>query len=288
MARVYLSLISLFLVAGCTGRRDHLAGQHRTATTSSAANQKHGALQEPVQNPGRVVHVVVALCDNKYQGIVPVPERIGDGDDPANNLYWGAGFGVKSFFRKQRDWDLISEARNLNVAVLERVVFRHRHKEVYLIADAYRGREIQRATSDFFQFAAGRGVETIEVSSGSDKQKLSLGGGADLIAYVGHDGLMDFSLPQYPQNANERKREAVILACASKQYFQGPLRQTGAEPLLWTTGLMAPEAYVLKAAVDGWILSEGGDKIRRRAAEAYHKYQHCGLKGAMNLFATGW
>ena len=50
----------------------------------------------------------------------------------------------------------------------------------------------------------------------------------------------------------------------------------------------APEAYTLKAAVDGWILNEDGEKIRRRAAEAYHKYQKCGLKGALNLFATGW
>ncbi len=126
------------------------------------------------------------------------------------------------------------------------------------------------------------------MGSGSEKAKLSVGGGADLIAYVGHDGLMDFSLKEYPQAVDDRKREAVILACASKPYFESPLRTTGAEPLLWTTGLMAPEAYVLKAAVDGWILSEGGEQIRRRAAEAYHKYQHCGLKGAMNLFASGW
>ena len=79
-----------------------------------------------------------------------------------------------------------------------------------------------------------------------------------------------------------------MLACASKSYFEGPLRQTGAEPLLWTTGLMAPEAYVLKAAVDGWIFSEDGQRIRKRAAEAYDKYQNCGMKGAMNLFASGW
>jgi len=51
---------------------------------------------------------------------------------------------------------------------------------------------------------------------------------------------------------------------------------------------MAPESYVLKAAVDGWILNESGEQIRARAAEAYHKYQKCGLKAAMNLFSNGW
>lgn len=292
MTRVYLSFISLLVLvlAGCAeSSSKQFSGQQRNAVKSAASNpQPPSPVQEPVQNPGRVVHVIVALCDNKYQGIVPVPEAIGNGDDPANNLYWGAGFGVKSFFRKQRDWEFISEDRNLNAAVLERVVFRHKQKGVYLIADAYRGREIRLATSDFFQFASGLGIQTVEVGGESGKTKLSVGGGADLIAYVGHDGLMDFSLTEYPQAVDDRKREAVILACASKPYFESPLRQTGAEPLLWTTGLMAPEAYVLKAALDGWILSESGKQIRRRAAEAYHKYQHCGLKGAMNLFASGW
>jgi hypothetical protein len=288
MARVYLGSITLLLIlAGCASCSGQLAGPRGTTRTASD-NKQPLRQEERVQNPGRVVHVVVALCDNKYQGIVPVPERMGDGDDPANNLYWGAGFGVKSFFLKQRDWEFVSEDRNLNALVLERVVFKQKQKGVYLIADAYRGREIKVATSDFFQFASGRRIESIEVGKGPEKQKLSVGGGADLIAYVGHDGLMDFELTAYSQKADDRKREAIILACASKAYFDRALRQTGADPILWTTGLMAPEAYVLNAAVDGWILSEGGDKIRRSAAEAYNKYQHCGLKGAMNLFASGW
>ncbi len=37
-----------------------------------------------------VVHVVVALCDNVNQGIVPVPEAFGNGQDLGANLYWGA------------------------------------------------------------------------------------------------------------------------------------------------------------------------------------------------------
>src|SRR5688572_31348119 len=48
----------------------------------------------------RTIHIFVALCDNKYQGIVPVPAGIGNGQDPKNNLYWGAGYGLKSFFSK--------------------------------------------------------------------------------------------------------------------------------------------------------------------------------------------
>jgi hypothetical protein len=51
---------------------------------------------------------------------------------------------------------------------------------------------------------------------------------------------------------------------------------------------MAPEAYTLTSAIDGWILNESSEEIRARAAKAYHQYQKCGLRAAENLFVTGW
>jgi len=39
---------------------------------------------------------------------------------------------------------------------------------------------------------------------------------------------------------------------------------------------MTPEAYALKAAMDGWVLGETREQIRERSAEAYSKYQKCG------------
>jgi hypothetical protein len=51
---------------------------------------------------------------------------------------------------------------------------------------------------------------------------------------------------------------------------------------------MAPEAYTLEAAIRGWILHESPQKIEIRAEEAYNNYQKCGIKGARNLFATGF
>lgn len=259
----------------------------------SAISNTSGTLQrsttlEQTKNPARLIHVVVALCDNKYQGIVPVPERIGNGDDPHNNLYWGAGFGIKTFFRRAKDWRLVSQVQNPKAAILERCIFKHKERSVYLVADAYRGREIRQSTRDFLRFASGRDIEAIDVGTSTQSVRLHIGGGADLVTYVGHNGLMDFSLPEYPQKADDRSRAAVVLACASKPFFEKALQNTGAYPLLWTTGLMAPEAYVLKAAIDGWLRGESGDKIRRRAAEAYHQYQRCGMKGALNLFTSGW
>ena len=88
---------------------------------------------------------------------------------------------------------------------------------------------------------------------------------------------MDFELSHFPKNRNAGRRDAIVLACASKQYFSAPVRASGAYPLLWTTNLMAPEAYTLKAALDGWIAMESEQQIRQRAAEAYSKYQKCSV-----------
>lgn len=235
-----------------------------------------------------MIHVFVALCDNVNQGIVPVSASLGNGDNPSTNLYWGAAFGVKTFFGKSKDWELVSRNENSGAPVLERLIFRHRQREVFLIADAYRGKEISQATWDFLQAASGKPGDLVEIKSGTKSIEINTGGSAELVVYVGHNGLMDFELPSMPQARDARQREAIILACISKKYFAASLRSTGASPLLWTTNLMAPEAYILSAAIDGWMNNETDEQVRLRAAKAYNNYQNCGLKAANNLFATGW
>ena len=240
------------------------------------------------QSSPRTVHVFVALADNANQGIVPVAAKLGNGEDPEHNLYWGSAFGVKTFFSRSSDWKLLSWGQKPKDEVLERCVFKHRGGDVYLIADAYRGREIQTAILNFLDAAAGLSREQIRVKDGVEEVTLQSRGGSNLVAYVGHDGLMDFKLPRVPRNRDHLMRQAIILACGSKIYFADALRASGAYPLLWTTNLMAPEAYTLKSALDGWIQGEGAQQIRERAASAYDKYQKCGINGARKLMATGW
>ena len=254
---------------------------------ASEAQSRRPAQQQLAQatlNSVPVIHVFVALADNVNQGIVPVSRSLGDGDNRKTNLYWGAAFGVKTFFSKNRDWQLLSVVQNPKASVLERCIFKHRAHALFLVADGYQGKEIQHATSEFLQALAGEPGEKLTVG----ESEFNLQGSADLLAYIGHDGLMDFQLSNTFRQRDTRQRQAIILACASKQFFTQPLKPTGAYPLLWTTNLMAPEAYVLSAAVDGWIAKETGEQIQERAARAYDKYQHCGLRSARGLFATGW
>jgi phosphoserine aminotransferase len=49
------------------------------------------------------VRVYVALCDNESQGIVPVPAKIGNGNDPDQNLYWVADMASELFSKNQRN-----------------------------------------------------------------------------------------------------------------------------------------------------------------------------------------
>jgi hypothetical protein len=236
----------------------------------------------------RVVHVFVALADNQHQGIVPVPPELGNGSDPQRNLYWGAAYGVKTFFKASGDWQLISCGRGPKDAILERCLFKNRNADVFLVADAYQGSEIKSAVTDFLSAAAGKTSEEIRAKVNSGDVSMAAGGAADLLVYVGHDAFMDFQISPIAGARGTKPRRTIILACASKAFFSPYIRQTGAEPLLWTTGLMAPEAYTLKAALNGWIANEDDEAIRHRAAVAYDKYQKCGARAALKLFSTTW
>lgn len=240
----------------------------------------------PAQTPSKLVHVFVALADNAHQGIVPVPAALGNGDDADKNLYWGAAFGVRTFFKKSADWQQIGETTYHGGNIIESVIFLHKTSGTILVADAYRGSAIKQALTDFFSSAAGL-AEPIRFDWPKNDQ-IHVNKKADLLVYVGHDGLMDFSLEQTFRGNGGAGRQAIVLACASKQYFGRPLKTTGSEPLLWTTNLMAPEAYTLKAAIDGWIAKETSEQIRQRAGGAYAQYQNISKSAALKLFATGW
>lgn len=231
----------------------------------------------------RTIHVLVALCDNKYQGIVPVPASIGNGQDPGNNLYWGCPAGIRSYFKKSKEWELVKRYK-VDKTILERVVFKHRSRKYYLVADAYDGRNIRQCTIDFLKSCSGQLRDTLQVAGVIP----GINGNAKLVAYIGHDGLMDFRLDERFQKTDSLKRDAIILACISKKYFAPHLAQTGAQPLVWTTGLMCPEAYTLHDAVSSYIRNETPENIRSNAAKAYAKYQHCSEKAARNLLVTGW
>lgn len=245
------------------------------------------ALKIFAQEELRTIHVMVALCDNKYQGIAKVPAKIGNGQSPYNNLYWGALYGLKTRFKKNPDWQLIeTQTTKLPDHVLERVIFRHNNKNTYLVADAYNGAHIRQTTMDFINASAGYHGKILE----KDGRLLPVGGAADLLVYIGHNGLMDFHYAEAGMllPRNDEHREIIMLGCITKDYFKDIMSPLGVTPLVWSTHLMAPEAYTLEAALEGWVKRESNQAIQERAAQAYHRYQKCGINSARQLLVTGY
>lgn len=234
-------------------------------------------------NTSKVIHIFVALCDNKYQGIVPVPAKIGNGQDPNNNLYWGCAFGIKTYFKKSAEWEFL-KSEKVNATVLERLVFKHTSKEVYLVADAYDGKEIQQCTQDFLSSNSGDLKNTITIND----KTIGIYGNSNLVAYIGHNGLMDFNLEETYYNSDNKTRDCIILACKSQNYFSPYIKNAKSNPLVWTTQFMAPEAYTIHDALSGYVLNENATQIHQRAAKAYAKFQKCSLKAASKLLATGF
>lgn len=237
----------------------------------------------PIDSTCQTIHIFVALCDNKYQGIVPVPPKIGNGQDPHNNLYWGCAYGIRTYFKNSKEWKLIRLEKSDSL-VLERAVFKHTSKNFYMVADAYDGKMIKQCTIDFLNSSCGKLKDTIQINN----KIIGIAGNAKMVAYIGHDGLMDFQLSESFINTDKKKRDLIMLACYSKSYFSQHLNQANINPLVWTTGLMAPEAYTIHDAISGYVNKESNQEIRERAALAYSKYQKCSLKAARNLLVTGW
>lgn len=237
------------------------------------------------QEPVRTVHAFVALCDNASQGIVPVPPRIGDGDDPESNLYWGSAEGLRTQFCRSRDWKLAGRPSPGAPWILDRCVFRHVSGKAYLVADAYRGSEIRRALADFLAACLGEGEQEVRLTVEGRPVVLACGGKASLVVYLGHNGLMDFPPPPLREAAKVPKRPAAVLCCMSESYFGPLLRPRGADLILTTRQLMYPGAFLLQALLEGWLKGEDARGIRESAAQAYSKNQGISVAAAMGIFA---
>ncbi|MCK6546389.1 hypothetical protein L6R52_11115 [Myxococcota bacterium] len=277
------SHVAVTLAALCVSGAAHAAPTR--AADAIARIRADTAAGKPI-----VVHTFVALADNDAQGIVPIPRALGDGDAPRTNLYWGARYGVGHFLTRDRGWRRVEHASPPGPDVLERLVLVKTiagHTTV-IVADAWRGARIEAATAAFLRATAGHDAVPITISSKgatSAPRELVAGGAAHVIAWVGHDGLMDFDVPALPDpDATRAARSAIVLACRSRAFFGPPLARADAHALLTTTQLMAPEAYVLDAAIEAWVRDLDPRAVRRAAARAYATYQLTSERAALGVF----
>lgn len=238
-----------------------------------------------------VAHVVVALADNVHQGITPVAATLADGDAPQSNLFWGAPDGLRSYLERRGSWRLAGTLPTPREEVLERVVFADTvtidgvEVEAFVVADAWRGSAIEEATAAFLRVAAGHDSESLTLEGRA--RALRAGGSAHLVAWIGHDGLMDFELPALPEpRPRADPRSAVVLAASSESHFVEPLRALAAHPLLLTTGDMTPDAGTFDRALRSWWSDPQIESVHEAAAAAYAEIHGLPIEAARRLFVT--
>ncbi len=244
-------------------------------------------LQKKINNSQPLfVHIFVPLCDDIHQGIVPTNSSLGDGMNLKTNLYWGAGYGIKTHFKRQKDWKLIKDTLNIDSNILERVVFYKTFSnsaKVYIIADAYRGDRMPECLTDYFNSLAGINKSSISIGN----EEIMTNGNADFLIFNGHNGLMDVRMPII-NTIDGIQRDAAVIACASKSYFIEYFKCTRSYPLITTNDLLPPEAYVAKAIINSWALMKTDNEIRISASDAMATVHHKSKKAMHYMFSTGW
>ncbi|HYH95250.1 hypothetical protein [Hyalangium sp.] len=223
--------------------------------------------------PAKVVQieVFVPLCDNAL--IACGRGAAGDPRSLEANLYWGAAYGAERFlsrapgFRVRSRQDGAADSAVLRELVIERTPAQG-ERLVRLSLHAYAGDRIDTALEDFLHAAAG-------------------GSSADLVVWAGHDRLMDREPPETRISTGTPPRPVAVLACMSEQFFGPVLQSLGAQPIVLTRTLMAPEAYLLEAlattaARHGPTESKA---LRTALVDAYARYQRITPRAAGTVFS---
>jgi hypothetical protein len=233
-----------------------------------------------------VVHALVPLCDNENQGIVPVAEHLGKGRDLKGNLYWACGHGMKAYFKNRHGWKHVRTDSIDSPIILERSVFVKtfpNRAKVYLISDAYAGDQMEACLQNYFAYLSGKFYSEMPL----ENDTIPFRGGADLIVFNGHNGLMDMRL-DVDQVKKASFKEGMSISCSSNYFFQDYYKKTGSYPLVHTTGLLYPGAFIVNDVLGQWAQLKSPEKCRVAAGEAYNREMKCGRQGGINLFKGGW
>lgn len=226
-----------------------------------------------------VMQVHAPLCEAT---ILPCgSERLGDGESLETNLYWAtsAGFG-RWFRRKGGGWKRVFERRGeatgdpdvLSLAVYRRTLsapasWRRRGAPArfaaFVVVHGWRGKAIDRALEAFARQSSGQDELLLE----EGELRVRAGGAAHLVAYSGHNRLMDVPPYQWPQPA-EQPIGAIAVACLTAEYLQQQATATRI-PLLLTRDFLFANAAPVEAVLLAFARGGSYAAIRRAAATAY-------------------
>lgn len=226
-----------------------------------------------------VVEIHVPLCDNTI--IACGNAKLGDGDNPDTNLYWATTPGFGSWFaRKGSGWrrvlreratggeDIVAtEAYRRTVPAPAAWVKRGapRRFDVVLVIHGWRGKAIDRALAAYAADVSGGPARTVTLADGTS---IAAGGAAQLVAWVGHNRLMDLDAYTWPK-PGAAVTGTIAIACHTAAYMEDQVASATRVPLLMTRDLLFANAAPLEATVLAFASGGGYGKLRVAASEAY-------------------
>lgn len=231
-----------------------------------------------------VVEVHVPLCDSSL--IDCGNAKLGDGDRLETNLYWATtpGFGVW-FSRRGGGWKRVlrqqatGDADVLQIDVYRRTVtapasWRKRGApatfELDLVIRAWRGKAIDRALAAYAADLSGGPARPLVLADGT---RLAAGGAAQLVAWVGHNRLMDSS-DAYAWPATGRPIQGTLfIACHTARYIEDTVVGPTRVPLLATRDFLFSNAAPLEAALLAFTSGAGYARMREVAVTSYAEVQ---------------
>ncbi|MFN0253461.1 MAG: hypothetical protein ACKV2T_41715 [Kofleriaceae bacterium] len=291
-----------------------VASEARAATTEDAwlASLTDRVIEDVAAGKPLVVEVHVPLCDNSI--IACGNAKLGDGDNPETNLYWSTTPGFGSWFnRKSSGWKRVLKQREGETGdkdVLALHVYRRSVNapaawkkrgaparfEIYIVVHGWRGSAIDRALAAYAADISGQGTRTIELDNHqrgtravadakSDKSTLEAGGAAQIVAWVGHNRLMDIDAYTWPAPGKATKG-TIAIACHTAAYMENNVPSETRVPLLMTRDFLFANAAPLEAVVLAFASGGTYAKIRLEAATAYAGVRDREVKHVFGAFTN--
>ncbi len=245
-----------------------------------------------------VVEVHVPLCEQTI--IACGNAKLGNGDDPRTNLYWSTTPGFGSWFaRRTSGWKRVLRQQAGETGdkdILEVLVYRRSvtspaawrkrgapaRFEIDLVVRAWRGTAIDRALSAYAADLSSGAARTLTLG---DQTTLEVGGAAQIVAWVGHNRLMDLAPYTWPASGTETKG-AIAIACHTAAYMEDAVPSATRVPLLMTRDFLFANAAPLEATVLAFATGGGYSQIRIDAATAYARVRERTVKQVAGAFTN--
>ncbi len=243
-----------------------------------------------------VITVHVALCDNN---IIRCGGRgSGNGDVPRRNLYWGKA-GIPAWLTRVRGYRRIFKDGGDGARILERVVLRRRVKrptyawrklgvtkgfDVMVVALAYRGSHIDKATDAFVGQVLGQPGQTLKLKDGTT---LEYGGRGHVVGYAGHNHLLDVDRYAFPRLTRTDPIGFFNMSCWSAQSLARKLKHPKSHVLLMSLTRLFPGPFVVDGLVRGLAAGEPQAKVCLRGIQGYSNNSKSSVRRLRYTFIHG-